>query len=157
MIMEIDPECDGNRTFARVEVERCEGVIETCTILTTAANTVLAPIHDRMPVILPQTDYAQWLDPAPKNKDTLSPLLVPFPPEDMLAIPVSPRVNAPQTMTSADDLDQHPLASPPVELAVEDLLPRAEVEICRTKAPSGNSSYSTSPPCDNIARTIPFQ
>jgi putative SOS response-associated peptidase YedK len=72
-----------------------EGVIETCTILTTAANTVLAPIHDRMPVILPQTDYAQWLDPAPKNMDTLPPLLVPFPPEDMLAIPVSPRVNAP--------------------------------------------------------------
>src|SRR5512140_616907 len=72
-----------------------EGVIETCTILTAAANAVLSPIHDRMPVILPQTDYAQWLDPAPKNMDTLSPLLVPFPPEDMLAIPVSPRVNAP--------------------------------------------------------------
>ena len=76
-----------------------EGVIETCTILTTAANTVLAPIHDRMPVILPQTDYAQWLDPAQKQMDTLSPLLVPFPPEDMLAIPVSPWVNA----TSNDD------------------------------------------------------
>ena len=76
-----------------------EGVIETCTILTTAANTVLAPIHDRMPVILPQTDYTQWLDPAQKYMDTLSPLLVPFPPEDMLAIPVSPWVNA----TSNDD------------------------------------------------------
>jgi putative SOS response-associated peptidase YedK len=72
-----------------------EGVIETCTILTTAANTVLAPIHDRMPVILPQTNYARWLDPALKDVDSLSPLLVPFPPEDMLAIPVSHRVNAP--------------------------------------------------------------
>ena len=74
-----------------------EGVIETCTILTTAANAVLAPIHDRMPVILPQTDYARWLDPTLKDPDSLSPLLVPFPPEKMLAIPVSPRVNAPST------------------------------------------------------------
>ncbi len=72
-------------------------VIETCTILTTAANAVLAPIHDRMPVILPQAEYARWLDPALKDPDSLSPLLVPFPPEEMLAIPVSPRVNAPST------------------------------------------------------------
>jgi len=74
-----------------------DGVIETCAILTTAANAVLAPIHDRMPVILPQTEYARWLDPALKDPDSLSPLLVPFPPEEMLAIPVSPRVNAPST------------------------------------------------------------
>ncbi len=72
-----------------------EDVIETCTILTTTANAVLAPIHDRMPVILPQADYAQWLDPAQKDVDSLSTLLVPFPPEYMLAIPVSSRVNAP--------------------------------------------------------------
>ena len=74
-----------------------DGVIETCAILTTAANAVLAPIHDRMPVILPQAEYARWLDQALKDPDSLSPLLVPFPPEEMLAIPVSPRVNAPST------------------------------------------------------------
>jgi len=74
-----------------------DGVIETCAILTTAANAVLAPIHGRMPVILPQAEYARWLDPALKDPDSLSPLLVPFPPEEMLAIPVSPRVNAPST------------------------------------------------------------
>ena len=75
-----------------------QDVIETCTILTTAANTVLVPIHGRMPVILPQAEYARWLDPALKDPDSsLSPLLVPFPPEEMLAIPVSPRVNAPST------------------------------------------------------------
>ena len=72
-----------------------KGVIETCTILTTAANTVLAPIHDRMPVILPPTEYARWLDPALRDPDSLAPLIVPFPPEEMLAFPVSPRVNAP--------------------------------------------------------------
>jgi len=76
-----------------------KGVIETCTILTTAANAVLAPIHDRMPVILPPTEYARWLDPALRDTDSLSPLLVPFPPEEMLAFPVSRRVNAP----SVDD------------------------------------------------------
>jgi putative SOS response-associated peptidase YedK len=72
-----------------------EGAIETCTILTTAANAVLAPIHDRMPVIIPPTAYSQWLDPELRDGESLSSLLVPFPPEDMLAFPVSPRVNAP--------------------------------------------------------------
>ena len=76
-----------------------KGVIETCTILTTAANAVLAPIHDRMPVILPPGEYDRWLDPALKDLDALAPLLVPFPPEEMLAFPVSPRVNTP----SVDD------------------------------------------------------
>jgi putative SOS response-associated peptidase YedK len=76
-----------------------EGAVETCTILTTSANAVLAPIHDRMPVILPPGEYDRWLDPSLKDPDSLTPLLVPFPPEKMLAYPVSPRVNAP----SADD------------------------------------------------------
>ncbi len=72
-----------------------EGAIETCTILTTAANAVLAPIHDRMPVIIPPTSYSQWLDPALRDGEPLASLLVPFPPDDMFAFPVSPRVNAP--------------------------------------------------------------
>lgn len=71
-----------------------KGVIETCTILTTAANAVLAPIHDRMPVILPPAEYTRWLDPALLNTDSLTALFAPFPPEDMLAFPVSSRVNA---------------------------------------------------------------
>jgi putative SOS response-associated peptidase YedK len=74
-----------------------KGVIETCTILTTAANTVLAPIHDRMPVILPPVEYARWLDTSLQIPDSLLPLLVPFPPEDMVAFPVSPRINTPST------------------------------------------------------------
>ena len=76
-----------------------KGVIETCTILTTAANAVLAPIHDRMPMILPPGEYARWLDPSLQEPDSLVPLLVPFPTEEMLAFPVSPRVNTP----SVDD------------------------------------------------------
>jgi len=72
-----------------------EGAVETCTILTTAANAVLAPIHDRMPVILPPGEYARWLDPSLKDPDSLTSLLAPFPTEEMDAFPVSPRVNAP--------------------------------------------------------------
>jgi len=37
--------------------------LETCTILTTEANAQVRPIHDRMPVILPPADFADWLDP----------------------------------------------------------------------------------------------
>jgi putative SOS response-associated peptidase YedK len=76
-----------------------EDAVETCTILTTAANAVLAPIHDRMPVIVPPGEYDRWLDPSNKDPDSLAPFLVPFPPEGMLAYPVNPRVNVP----SADD------------------------------------------------------
>ena len=74
-----------------------KGLIETCTILTTAANAVLAPIHDRMPVILPAGEYARWLDPTLQDADSLAPLLASFPPGEMEAFPVSPRVNAPTT------------------------------------------------------------
>jgi len=48
-----------------------------------------------MPVILPPGEYDRWLDPSLKDPDSLAPLLVPFPPVDMLAFPVSPRVNTP--------------------------------------------------------------
>lgn len=67
------------------------------TILTTAANAVLAPIHDRMPVIVPSGEYDRWLDTTLTDPDLLAPLLVPFSPEEMLAFPVSPRVNTPAT------------------------------------------------------------
>ena len=64
--------------------------IESCTIITTAANAVVAPIHARMPVILAPDNYARWLDPA----NDARPLLRPFPAEALTAYPVSPRVNA---------------------------------------------------------------
>ena len=55
------------------------------------------PIHDRMPVILPPREYDRWLDPSLQDPDSLVPLLVPFPSDEMLAYPVSPRVNTPST------------------------------------------------------------
>ena len=64
------------------------GVIETCTILTTAANEALAPIHRRMPVILPTEAFALWL-----GGETLP--LDPYPSERMTVHPVSTLVNNP--------------------------------------------------------------
>ncbi|MBF2002054.1 MAG: SOS response-associated peptidase [Synechococcales cyanobacterium M58_A2018_015] len=70
--------------------------IESCTILTTAANDRLRPIHDRMPVILNRSQYNLWLDPQVQSADRLLPLLQPYPAEAMQHYPVSRAVNNPQ-------------------------------------------------------------
>ena len=70
--------------------------IESCTIITTEANELMRPLHDRMPVILPREEYASWLDPRPDRGDVLRKLLRPYPPEDMTAYPVSTIVNNPR-------------------------------------------------------------
>lgn len=75
--------------------------ITSCAIITTTPNELMAPIHNRMPVILPPTAYAQWLDPANQNLDELTVLLRPYPAEHMLAYPVSLVVNSPRN-NSAD-------------------------------------------------------
>ena len=68
--------------------------IESCSILTTTANSILANIHDRMPVILPTEKYDLWLDPDFKDVKELARLLVPFDAAQMRRFPVSTRVNA---------------------------------------------------------------
>jgi putative SOS response-associated peptidase YedK len=70
-------------------------VLESCVILTTAPNALLATIHDRMPLILRPEDHALWLDPEVVDPARLLPLLVPFPPDEMEAVRVSSRVNDP--------------------------------------------------------------
>jgi putative SOS response-associated peptidase YedK len=71
-------------------------VIESCTILTTDANDRLRELHERMPVILPQQDYALWLDPAVKDVAILQPLLRPYAADAMSVYPVSTVVNSPR-------------------------------------------------------------
>jgi putative SOS response-associated peptidase YedK len=73
--------------------------IASCTILTTAANELLQPIHDRMPVILDSKDYDLWLDPAVQKPEQLQQLLQPYPSEAMLSYPVSTKVNNPANNT----------------------------------------------------------
>jgi len=68
-------------------------IVESCTILTTDANDLTRPIHERMPVILHPKDYDLWLDPEVKDPELLKPLLRPYPSEEMVAEPVSSKVN----------------------------------------------------------------
>jgi putative SOS response-associated peptidase YedK len=80
--------------------ERWQGVgqqvIESCTILTTEANEILRPVHDRMPVILSPDDYELWLDEDLRKRELLKDLLRPYPAEEMLSYPVSTAINSPQ-------------------------------------------------------------
>jgi putative SOS response-associated peptidase YedK len=62
-------------------------------ILTTEANDLVSPLHDRMPVILPPDAYARWLDPALQTTEALRPLLTAYPAEEMTFFPVGPRLN----------------------------------------------------------------
>jgi putative SOS response-associated peptidase YedK len=64
--------------------------IESCTIITTDANELMAQIHDRMPVILAANDYDRWLNPATTDA---AKLLVPCPPDELTSYPANPIVN----------------------------------------------------------------
>ncbi|HEX8913218.1 MAG TPA: SOS response-associated peptidase [Humisphaera sp.] len=72
-----------------------EEPLTSCTIVTTSPNALMEHIHDRMPVILPASAYAAWLDPKERDAADLVGLLKPFPAEQMQAHPVSRRVNTP--------------------------------------------------------------
>lgn len=71
------------------------GPLETCTVLTTEANDVVRPVHERMPVILTEGAEEMWLDPSARPEDLLR-LLVPLPAEGMAAGAVLPWVNNPR-------------------------------------------------------------
>jgi putative SOS response-associated peptidase YedK len=67
-------------------------VVRSCTIITCPANELVAPLHDRMPVILPPEAYARWLDPGTDGRS----LLRPCPPTWLESSPVNPRINSPK-------------------------------------------------------------
>jgi putative SOS response-associated peptidase YedK len=71
-------------------------VVESCTIVTTAANETVAPVHDRMPVVLEAGDFELWLDPSVVDVTLLQPLLRPYGSEELQALPVSNFVNSPR-------------------------------------------------------------
>lgn len=70
--------------------------INTCCILTTAANEIMKPIHDRMPVILQPDDYSLWLSRNVHDPDELQRLYKPYPSDQMVAYPVPELVNNPR-------------------------------------------------------------
>jgi len=73
--------------------------IATCTIITTEPNELMKPIHNRMPVILPEKAEDLWLDPKIDNIPTLRSLLRPYPDDEMEAYEVSTFVNSPRNNT----------------------------------------------------------
>ncbi|NMQ18898.1 SOS response-associated peptidase [Candidatus Competibacter phosphatis] len=75
--------------------ERDGTVVESCTIVVTTANATIAPLHDRMPVILARADEALWLDPTQTDPAILQPLLIPCAPERLRVWPVGTAVNRP--------------------------------------------------------------
>jgi putative SOS response-associated peptidase YedK len=73
--------------------------LRTCTIITTQPNSLVEPIHNRMPAILSPIDYTSWLARDEQPVDKLNRLLKPYPASDMVATPVSKLVNKPDVDT----------------------------------------------------------
>ncbi len=67
--------------------------LATCCILTTEANELVRPLHDRMPVIAPKDEYGRWLDPQTPVAE-LRAMLRPYPAEMMETVPVGRAVNS---------------------------------------------------------------
>ena len=75
--------------------EGVDGALLTCTMVTTHANTLMSQIHDRMPVILAPDKYGLWLDHE-VSPARLTPLMDPFPDEEMSMHPVMKAVGNPR-------------------------------------------------------------
>ena len=94
--------------------ERWEGeggqAINSCTILTTEANEVLRPVHDRMPVILHPDEYETWLDTDVRKLGLIKEMLRPYPAEEMTSYPVSTAINTPRSQ-GAELIERTPVNS----------------------------------------------
>ncbi len=75
--------------------ERGDEMLESCTIVTTQANGLVAPYHDRMPVLLDKEQFADWLDPNQAESEAAR-LLVPYGDEGLVVEPVNPKVGNPR-------------------------------------------------------------
>ncbi len=69
--------------------------LRTCTIITGEPNALVAPNHNRMPVILPRNRYAAWLSPDTSPEERAA-MLVPYSAELMESHAISKRVNSPR-------------------------------------------------------------
>ena len=103
-------------TWEQADGER----LRTCTIITTAPNELMAEIHSRMPVILPEEAYGPWLDPGTDEPELLNGLLTAYPADKMQAHPVSHTVNSPRNDTPGciDPTDLEVPEGPPQQLSL---------------------------------------
>jgi putative SOS response-associated peptidase YedK len=76
-------------------------MVRSCTILTTEPNELVAPLHDRMPVIVKKADLEAWLDCEHHDPSSLGDILDPLPSVEMTSTPVSTLVNDPNNETAA--------------------------------------------------------
>jgi putative SOS response-associated peptidase YedK len=70
-----------------------KGAIDTVVILTCPANSSVAPLHDRMPVVLAPEDFAAWLDVKATPPEAARELLLPAPGDLFDAIELHPKIN----------------------------------------------------------------
>ena len=109
--------------------------LETAAIVTTASNRQLAPIHDRMPVIVPLEAFDLWLDCQNVDAETAAALIAPAPEGILEVYPVSTAVN--RTANDAPAL---------IERVEEEPLPKSEPPITlakRAKSPKKDDTQST--------------
>jgi putative SOS response-associated peptidase YedK len=66
--------------------------LKSCTVITTDANELMAPIHDRSPVIIGSENWEKWLVEEPANDNELKAMFAPFPSQRLSAWPVDKRV-----------------------------------------------------------------
>jgi len=89
----------GEQTFAFAGIwdqwqRTPDAQVESCAILTTEANELIQPVHERMPVILPPEDFDAWLDPENQKREDIQPMLRAYPADAMEAFAVGDWVNS---------------------------------------------------------------
>lgn len=80
-------------TWRPKDAQEAANELRSCSIITGPPNDLIAPLHDRMPMILPREDWTTWLDPTNTDVDALQRLLRPAPEDWLQWWPVSLAVN----------------------------------------------------------------
>lgn len=68
--------------------------LHSATVITTAANDTMSAVHDRMPVMVPKSRWAEWLDPTNDDIESLSTLFDMSADDSLAMYPVSTEVNS---------------------------------------------------------------
>ena len=85
---------DGGAPFAIAGIWEQAQDVPRCCLLTTSANHVLEPIHDRMPVIVRREDWDEWLSPTELADRAFQRITTPYRADEMAVVAVSPLVNS---------------------------------------------------------------
>jgi len=107
----------GDAPFAMAGIWETGEELPRCCLITTSANSLVKPIHDRMPVIVRREDWSDWLSPAALADPGFQRIITPYAPGEMIALPVSPLVNSakiddPRCCEPADAPPPSPPAKP---------------------------------------------